>query len=123
MFLITGVAVGDTTSKISTASIGIEVELIGKSGLPLGTVFSVEGMVVVEKSKHHKEGDRKFIMFRKINGDLLKSPMKMSLWGEHGAKKGVWTELTVIEDAQYSLLFTPNLSVDDTKNDKGRQTL
>ncbi|MES2981219.1 MAG: hypothetical protein V4727_02810 [Verrucomicrobiota bacterium] len=123
VYLIGGVALGEPTSKISSASIGVDVELIGESGLPLGTVFTVEGMIFVEKSKHHKEGDSRFIMIRKINDQVLKTPKKINLWDESVTEEGEWKTLIVIEDAQYSLSFIPNLSADDAEKDKGRQTI
>jgi len=125
LFLIacSNVVWADPLSKISADSIGIDVELIGESGLPLGTVFSVEGMISVEKGSHHKEGDNKFVIIRKLNGESLKEVKKMRLWGDFKVDEGKWMKMMVIEDATYSLVFTPNHSVGDIGEEKGRQTI
>ena len=116
-------AFGEPPSRVPIASIGIDVELIGRSGMPLGTVFTVEAKIVIEKAKHHKEGDRRFILIRAINGEPLKTPKRIILWDEAGQEENEWKTMRVIEDATYSLAFTPNLNIDSAKKDKGRQTI
>ena len=122
LFSLLSTVYAENPKRILTSDIGSKVLLIGKSGLPLGEVFNVEAKIIVEKAKHDKESDSKYIIIRKINDQNFKKPIKIIIWRGEAIEATDWTKMQVIEDARYSLHFHPNQSMEDT-SDEGRQVL